>query len=280
MCDSVTELNRTVMTGVIHSNDAAAEDFFVMSVAVSDAFQAAMPGQFVMVRIKGRDFPFLPRPFSIFSVAHEGGTTIIEILYQVVGKGTKLLSRLGRGDELTILGPLGKGFDIRQDRHTIVLIAGGVGIAPLYFLAEYCKGSDDVPEKQTRIICFMGARTADYLIGRERLDKICDTLLVSTDDGSEGYCGTVTDCFENHIGSVNVEDSTLYCCGPYLMMQSVARKVRKYSMPCQVSMEARMACGIGACLGCSVKMKTDDETVRYLRVCKDGPVFDVAMIDW
>ncbi len=280
MCDNVMEVNQTVLTGIIHSNCLVTNDIFVMSVAVPDVFQAAVPGQFVMVRVKGREFPFLPRPFSLYSVAREGDTTTIEILYQVVGKGTKLLSHLGRGDELTIMGPLGTGFDIRHDRRTIALIAGGIGIAPLHFLAEYYKNRNSHREKKPHVICFMGARTAECLIGRERLDSLCDTLLVSTDDGSEGYCGTAIDCFEHHIRSVNMEDSMLYCCGPYRMMKSVARKIREYPITCQVSMEARMACGIGACLGCSVKMKSDDGAIRYRRVCKDGPVFDVTMIDW
>ncbi len=279
MCNNEIQSNSTVVTGIIRSNCAVTNDFFVMSVAVPDAFQAAQPGQFVMVRVKGREFPFLSRPFSIYSISRQGKTATIEILYQVVGKGTDLLSRLKRGDELTVLGPLGKGFDIRHDRRTIVLIGGGVGIAPLHFLAEYYKDNDHFPESP-HIICFMGSRTADYLIERERLDNVCDTLLMSTDDGSEGYCGTAPDCFEHYIGSVNMEDSILYCCGPYLMMKSVAGQISKYAIPCQVSLEARMACGIGACLGCSVKMKTDDGTVRYRRVCKDGPVFDITTIDW
>lgn len=257
-----------------------AADFFVMSVAVSDIFQAALPGQFVMVRVKGREFPFLPRPFSIYSMSRDADATIIKILYQVVGKGTKVFSRLGSGDELTILGPLGKEFNVRHERRTITLIAGGIGIAPLHFLAEYYNNGDFHGEKKPRIVCFMGARTDGYLIGRDQMGRLCDTLLVSTDDGSEGYCGTVTNCFEDQIESMNMKDSVLYCCGPYPMMENLAGKLKKYPIPCQVSMEARMACGIGACLGCSIKMKTNNGTVRYRRVCKDGPVFDITSIDW
>jgi dihydroorotate dehydrogenase electron transfer subunit len=280
MCDNAMESNRAVMVGIIRSNRRVTRDVFLMIVTMPHGFEWAMPGQFVMVRVRGREFPFLPRPFSIHSLSREGEAATMEILYQVVGDGTRLLSSLGSGDELTILGPLGKGFDTRYDRRTVVLIAGGIGIAPLHFLAEYYNKRNVHGEEKPRLVCFMGARTADGLIGRERMEQLCDAVMVSTDDGSEGYCGTVTHCFGDNSETMDTSDLILYCCGPYGMMKRVALMAGDYSVPCQVSMEARMACGIGACLGCSVKMKSDDRPVRYGRVCKDGPVFDSKMIDW
>lgn len=281
MYDDTVESNQAVMDGIIRSNLPVTRDVYVMTVTAPHCFASAVPGQFIMVRIKGREFPFLPRPFSIHSLAREGESTTMEILYQVVGDGTRLISSLGNGDSLTILGPLGKGFDIRHDRRTVVLIAGGVGIAPLYFLAEHYKERHGGGDEYRRIICFLGARTADSIVGRERMERFCDAVIVSTDDGSKGYCGTVTNCLgDNSEVLAASDDVMLYCCGPDGMMKQVASMAGDRSIPCQVSMEARMACGIGACLGCSVKMKGDGRDVLYGRVCKDGPVFDAGMIEW
>lgn len=271
---------KSLIIGSVIDNRNVAKDHFVMSVTVPDSFQMALPGQFVMIGVRGREFPFLLRPFSIYSISSRSDTTVMEILYQVVGKGTVILSGLKSNDEVHILGPLGGGFDIRSNLNKIVLIAGGIGIAPLLFLAEYYGRQTSEPGDGPEIICYVGAQTSESLIDRGRLEGVCSQLRTSTDDGSDGFHGTVTDLFKEDVPRYGDGRSMVYCCGPYNMMKKVATIVRSYSIPCQVSVEERMACGIGACLGCTIPTKTQGEQPRYMRACKEGPVFDSDLIIW
>ena len=273
------ESNKSIITGKILANREVAKDHFVMSLAVPDDFEEALPGQFIMLRVKGREFPFLARPFSIYSIYSLQKMIIIEILYQVVGKGTIILSRLGKDDELSILGPLGRGFDIVPDRKKIALVAGGIGVAPLSFLAEHLRKQISGSQEDREIVCYMGAKTSELLVDRRRLADVCSRVMVSTDDGSDGYNGTVTDLFKEDIRS-KYDDLMVYSCGPYPMMKRMAEILKEHSIPCQVSMEERMACGVGACLGCAVRTGTQKGDPLYMRVCKDGPVFDIDTIIW
>jgi len=233
-----------------------------------------------MIRVKGREFPFLARPFSIYSIYSLQKMITIEILYQVVGKGTVILSRLGKDDELNILGPLGRGFDIVPDRKKIALVAGGIGVAPLSFLAEYLGRQAAGFQEDRETVCYMGAQTSEMLVDRRKLEDVCSRVMISTDDGSDGYHGPVTDLFKEDIRSYKHDDLMVYSCGPYPMVKRMAEILKEYSIPCQVSMEERMACGVGACLGCAVRTGTQKEHPLYVRVCKDGPVFDIDTIIW
>lgn len=281
MTKTVKESKKSIATARIVDHHEIVKDHFLMSLKVPDYFQAAVPGQFVMMRVKGREDPLLPRPFSINFLYSYNTETIMGILYKVIGKGTTIFSRLKQDDELYVMGPLGNGFDIPSDRKKVTLIAGGIGIAPLSFLAEYLKKQAGafVPGIE-EIVCFLGASTSKLLLDRKRLEDTCSKLMISTDDGSDGYHGTVTELFLNHIDSFTDNDSIIFCCGPDPMMTEVAEIVKKYSIPCQVSMEERMACGVGACLGCAVRIKSHGNHPHYMTVCKDGPVFDVNDIVW
>jgi len=274
------ESNKSIITGKILTNREVAKDHFVMSLAVPDDFQEVLPGQFIMIRVKGREFPFLARPFSVYSIYSLQKMIIIEILYQVVGKGTIILSRLRKDDELSILGPLGRGFDIVPDRKKIALVAGGIGVAPLSFLAEYLGRQASGSQEDWEIVSYMGAKNSELLIDRRRLENVCSRVMISTDDGSDGYHGTVTDLFKEDIRSYKYDDLMVYSCGPYPMMKRMAEILKEHSIPCQVSVEERMACGVGACLGCTVRTDTQKEDHLYMRVCKDGPVFDIDTIIW
>jgi dihydroorotate dehydrogenase electron transfer subunit len=281
MTNTKKESKKSIVTARIVDHHEVVKDHFLMSLQVPSDFQTAVPGQFAMVRVKGRDEPFLPRPFSINFLNFDNAGTIMGILYKVVGKGTTILSMLKQDDELYVMGPLGNGFDIPPDRKKIVLIAGGMGIAPLSFLAEYLK-------RQTRstvqgvqeIDCYFGASTSQLLLDRHRLENTCSKLMVCTDDGSKGYHGTVTQLFQNHVDTYAENDSIIFCCGPDPMVAAVGEIVNRYSIPCQVSMEERMACGVGACLGCAVRTKSHGDRPHYMTVCKDGPVFDIKDIIW
>jgi dihydroorotate dehydrogenase electron transfer subunit len=264
--------------GCIIEQREIVQDHYLMSVEVKNDFMQARPGQFVMIRIKDRDFPFLRRPFSIYSVYSEKHKTIMELLYRVVGRGTLVLSRLLKGDRIEIMGPLGNGFDIDPKYDTVALVAGGAGIAPLSFLAEYFERHNVI--HPGNITCYLGARTAGTLVGVPRLRETCSEVLVSTDDGSTGYHGPVTDLVEACVSGYGNDHSMIYACGPRPMVRRLGEIITPHSVACQVSLEERMACGMGACLGCVVEVKPKDCPPRYKRVCKDGPVFAIDEITW
>jgi dihydroorotate dehydrogenase electron transfer subunit len=262
------------MLGKIIFNREIAKDHFLMSLKMSNHFSSAevpfqgiTPGQFVMLRLKGSEIPFLGRPMSIYRLYPSASDLIMELLYRVVGKGTSVISRLKPHDELDILGPLGRGFDIFPHCKRVVLVAGGIGIAPLSFLGHYY-GTDTV-SKSPQIICYAGAQRKDLLVGLDRIGEICSDIRISTDDGSRGYHGLVTELFEQDIQSYN-SDSMVYSCGPFPMIKRLAEILKNQAVPCQVSVEERMACGVGACLGCAISVKSG-----YKKVCSDGPVFDI-----
>lgn len=202
------------------------------------------PGQFYMLKVGNLD-PLLPRPISIYDV----GENEISFLYQVVGKGTEIMAEKKPGDKIEILGPLGNGFKIEGEK--VAIVGGGIGIAPLLYLCKKLKSENKYVE------VFLGYRTRPYLT--EEFEKVADKVHIATEDGSVGHKGYVTEI-------IGRDFDTLYSCGPNLMMKSLKSLnicEREY-----YSLEARMACGIGACLGCSIK------TVNGMkRVCHEGPIF-------
>lgn len=227
---------------------------------------AATPGQFVMVRVgSGRD-PLLRRPFSIHRAGMDG---TIQIYFKVVGRGTALLAGAREGDALSVLGPLGNGFQFSEK--PACLVGGGLGIAPMLFLADRlnARGADRTLD---RVI--LGGRTrseVEPLVADFETTGIAVT--VTTDDGSYGQRGFVTKAF----ASLSLPaDCAVYCCGPEPMMAGMALLSRERNLPCQVSVESVMACGMGACLGCSRPASNGE----YVHVCLDGPVFDAEDMAW
>jgi dihydroorotate dehydrogenase electron transfer subunit len=232
------------------------------------------PGQFVMLGVSGSMDPFLRRPFGICNVLGEDklGRGFrgrgIEILYRVVGRGTSLLSLKSSGDVINVLGPLGNGFPSPAKGKRPILVAGGVGVAPLYMLALHTD----------RGALLFGARSGQEtslirgIKGREGFK-----VMVSTEDGTVGEKGLVTGLLKKEISG----DSIVYACGPINMLKAVADIAGRKGATCLVSLERPMACGIGVCLGCAVKSKThNDDEAPYRMVCRDGPVFDSEEIDW
>ena len=266
---------REDMTATILSNVEAAPGHYLMALAVSRKFRDARPGQFVMLRPEGRGVPFLGRPLGIYSLADHGDGARIEILYRAAGKGTKVISTLHEGDRMEILGPLGNRFEVFPGMDTAVLVAGGIGIAPLVFLAEElsCR-----PEA-LRVVVYIGARDAATLLGVDRV-KVCSAeVRLSTDDGSAGHRGPVTDLFLKDVGSFDASKTGVFVCGPTPMLKRMSEIVADHPLSCQVLMEERMACGMGACLGCSIEVRTPTG-LEYRQVCSDGPVFDLRQIVW
>ena len=240
---------------------------------------SARAGQFLMIEVhKGTD-PLLKRPFSFHRIVPEEG--LIEILYRVVGQGTWRLSQCSPGSRLNILGPLGNGFTApEKDRHPIVLVAGGIGIAPLHELMIQLTA--DLPRPGGAIHLFYGARTAVELIPTDPYERMGITVHCSTDDGSLGCRGYITRLFEFTTQQENLHPTLIYSCGPLVMLYRVARWSMARKVPSQLSLESLMACGIGACLGCALPAPHphDPMSDNYLHVCKDGPIFEAGSIAW
>ena len=201
----------------------------------------------------------------------------IEVLYRAAGKGTKVISTLCEGDRIEILGPLGNRFELRPGMKTALLVAGGIGIAPLVFLAENL--SVNAPQERLKVILYIGARDSANLLGIDRMKKFGAEVRVSTDDGSAGYRGPVTDLFRRDLASFDASETEVFVCGPNPMLKRLSEMIADHPAPCQVLMEERMACGMGACLGCTIEVLTPSG-VEYRQVCVDGPVFDLRSIVW
>ncbi|MCR4695482.1 MAG: dihydroorotate dehydrogenase electron transfer subunit [Pseudobutyrivibrio sp.] len=240
---------------LVISQEKLAEGIYSLIIETK-ASQYAIPGQFVSLYMNDGSH-LLPRPISICQIDKEKGT--LRLVYRVVGKGTKEFSSLAAGDKLEIMGPLGNGFPIEGDR--VIVVGGGIGVPPMLGLAEAHTGS---------VISVMGYRNDDTFLTQEFTDVAGD-LIIATDDGSIGVKGTVVDAMEEN----KLEADVIYACGPKPMLKGVAKYAESHDIKCYVSMEERMACGVGACLGCVCQSKeVDDHShVKNKRVCKDGPVF-------
>lgn len=224
----------------------------------------ASPGQFVHLRCtKGLD-PLLRRPISICLTDPQKG--LVYLWYQVVGKGTKLLSNLKPGDTVDLMGPLGRGFTPVEGQK-IALIGGGMGIAPLILLGHTLA-------EHNQAAAFFGARSAEHLPPRDLFPPMEGFL--ATEDGSAGYQGFVTELLEEWI--TLEKPDLLYACGPQGMLKQVAAMAKKTGIPLQVSLETVMACGVGACLGCTCESARQGDS--WLKVCQDGPVFWAQEVKW
>lgn len=228
----------------ILTNEEIATNIFEIKLEI-DKVDTIKPGHFFMIRGWEASDPFLPRPISVADV-EEG---ILTFLYEVRGRGTHIISKMSPGDTLDILGPLGNGFDLNKGKKT-ALISGGIGIAPMYYLLKNLEGEVDF---------YAGFRNEVYWM--EKIEKEVGELFISTEDGSCGHKGFCIDKFDP------TKYDQVLTCGPIPMMKRVV-EMCKGIVPVQVSMESRMACGIGACLGCTIE--TPD---GMKRVCKEGPVF-------
>ncbi|MFA5275642.1 MAG: dihydroorotate dehydrogenase electron transfer subunit [Candidatus Omnitrophota bacterium] len=220
----------------------------------------AQPGQFVEIRVSDSDEPLLRRPLSIHRV--KGNT--FEIFCEVVGRATEILSQKKSGEYLDIVGPLGSGFRLNGQA---IIVAGGMGVAPLLFLSE------KLVNKKPLVL--IGSRSKEDINCEKEFKKIGCDVKIATDDGSLGFKGKVTDLLRKLLPNLDSRPSAIYACGPHPMLKAITDISKKYNIPAQVSLEEHMACGIGACLGCVVNTKKGMQ-----RVCKEGPVFDAKDIIW
>ena len=266
------KLEPSMLSGIVLRNLQVAPGHFLMDLRLPASFPAPLPGQFCMVRLSERLEPFLGRPLSIHSFRRRKDSATLRLLYRVAGKGTLLFSRQGKGAAFDILGPLGQPFRILPSCPTVILVAGGIGVAPLAFLARHYRRSNHGSGKSA-IIIYAGAGDSTRLVGLKSFKDM--DLRVSTDDGSLGFHGPVTSHFEQDLTSYNPVNSIIYACGPSAMIRRLSEILKGTGFACQVSMEERMACGVGACLGCAAALRDGDGKVRYERVCREGPVFDI-----
>lgn len=241
-------------------------DVIRLTVRAPQIAGTAQPGQFVMARVGDSLDPLLRRPFSIHRVSGDGE---LSLLFKVVGKGTGLLAGLTPGSSLNLIGPLGKGFTINP-QGSFCMIGGGMGIAPLYFLSQVFRQANLSGNDQPILL---GAQTQTELLKlAEEFTELGYSVLTATDDGTLGHHGFVTELLDEILQKVQ----QVYVCGPIPMMQIVATKCKAAGVSCEVSLETHMACGLGACLGCTFPAQGGG----YKHVCKDGPVLSADEVVW
>lgn len=270
-------------TVTIVANERDTDQYFRLVLRAPNVTPLIQPGQFAHVRILPLRDALLRRPFSIFQVKDD----TFSILYKTVGKGTDVLSRMRAGEELSVIAPLGHGFTVpKPGGETPLLVAGGYGMAAMFLLAQRS------PQKG---IVFVG--------GRRRVDILCEQdfaaigweVRVATEDGSLGEKGLVTQPLISELKHVSAKGALaqrkLFACGPTPMLKAVGRLAEDFSLPCELSMDEHMCCGVGTCLTCVIKVKTGDSSCRaeaqtreggweYQRTCTEGPVFDSREIVW
>ncbi len=250
--------------------EQVAPGYYLLEFDCPQIAASAQPGQFVHIRVTGDWDPLLRRPFSVMRTNEAEGS--FQVLTRTVGRGTQMLAEAQPGTEFDIMGPLGNGFALPGPEGEVVLVAGGSGVAPLIFLATVLHE----PESYRYVRGLFGARSSDDLACWLEFSGVCDEFNAITEDGSVGEQGLVTDFLPPQLEQ---GAKCVYACGPALMLAEVAGECRGAGIPCYVSMEQRMGCGVGACLGCVIPTHASG-TQRYQRVCKDGPVFDAEVVDW
>lgn len=272
--------------------------YFHLALQAARIAKAAQPGQFVHIRINDGCQPLLRRPFSI----HRVGAANIEILYEALGEGTEILSQRKAGEYLDIIGPLGNGFDLEPCALSLepILVAGGMGVAPLVFLADkLAQGRRQ--EAQAKRLVLIGAKAKNQILCEKEFQKLGYSVKIATNNGSMGFKGKVSDLLRKMLVAGHRAQGTgvkikrlapcalyhepvFYACGPHPMLKEIAKISKEHNIFAQVSLEEHMACGIGACLGCVVKAQGTgfraQGKVEYKRACKEGPVFNADEIVW
>lgn len=310
MPERCSSSDKGVFEAIVSSNRQIGQRFYRLRLEFSGdaarAFVNFKPGQFAELDLSGTALPsvktipedlldtagrkiLLRRPFSFTDVTTNRDKTFVELLYCVVGPATLRMTTLSAGNSVSVIGPLGNGFSVPDDKKIALLVTGGMGVPPLLHLAKVLTA--DLHATMIEVIAFAGAKTETELPFEGRLDEISQQLgfsipefakygiesLLATDDGSAGYHGFITDCLVERLGQSDLaaKDIVIYSCGPEAMLAKVAEIAKDKNIDCQVSLERKMACGIGLCQSCAVQCRLNgsNETV-YKMCCKDGPVFD------
>lgn len=258
----------SVQKGLIVGNWQLSKDLYEIEFIAPKMAEECSAGQFLQVQLSENYDPMLRRPLSIYDVDSSLGS--ISLLYKVVGRGTEMISKLKPKEFIDVMGPLGKGFSISTESKKCLLVGGGVGIAPLIYLARVLK------ENHKEVIILHGADNRKQLVSTEKMRSMGVDYYFATDDGSSGFKGYISDLMREKIAPEGID--FIYTCGPEIMMSEVAKYANEYGIEGEVSLEEHMACGVGACLGCARKLKKDDQA--YIKVCKDGPVFNIKDVEF
>jgi len=284
-------------------NHKVTKDCYRMKLDAPEVAQRALPGQFIHVRCNETTEsldPLLRRPFSINAVDRKKGR--VALLYRVVGRGTSFLARKRIGESINLIGPLGKGFSFSAVLSSIIVVGGGIGIAPLFFLLQELS-LKNIPSR-----VFFGARSQEELYLLAEIEKMGFCVQAATDDGSLGHKGTVISLLKEKLCAaealkkprgirpekehLSFNPAFVYGCGPEPMLRELSRLLNELQIPGEISLEERMGCGVGACLSCVCKIKNAEknevqqnkqqnkvnENFIFRRVCSDGPVFSVSEV--
>lgn len=257
---------------------------YLLSLAAPEQAAAVQPGQFAMLQVLGHSDVLLRRPISIYNVTASGTSArarpkIIQFLYKQVGRGTALMAAAKAGEKMGLLGPLGRGFfadeylPVLEAADEVVLVAGGIGVAALLLPARR------LAKEYAKPRLFFGARSRADLVGYREFKSLVRSVALATEDGSAGARGYVTSALEEYLAARAGKKLLLMVCGPGPMLRATVALAGQFGHSCLVSMENRMGCGLGACLGCAVRVKGEGHEA-YQRVCKDGPVFAADHLVW
>ena len=245
-------------------------DIFKFSVEAPEIVKDAKQGHFIEIRVTDNVEPFLRRPISIYNMDKEKG--ILEFIFQVKGKGTEILSKKTEGDLIDIVGPLGYGTFKYDNYQNIAVIGGGIGVFPLYELSKNAKNDG----KNVNI--YLGFRNKDFVVLENEFKSVSDKLVITTDDGTYAEKGFAIDFLKQDVEMGKID--CIYACGPLPMLKAVRNYAIEKNIPCQISLEEKMACGMGVCLGCAVKTaKSSQDNPEYWHVCKAGPVFEAKEVE-
>ena len=254
------------VAGKVTYNRKVKPGYYLMAVKCPAIAKKAKPGQFLTIRCGNSTTPLLRRPFGF----HRIGPSGFEILYERIGKGTTFLSGLKAGDEIDVLGPLGNGFSVPKGKKDFIIVAGGIGVAPLVSLAESL-----AKIKKAEVCAVIGARSGKALLCEDHFKKIGIKTMAATDDGTCGKKCLATGVLSEFLAGKKGPRPVIFACGPGPMLKATAHIAKERGLECYVSLEENIACGVGACLGCAIKTRSG-----YRLVCKDGPVFNAKEIIW
>jgi dihydroorotate dehydrogenase electron transfer subunit len=264
--------------GTVVKNVKIKSLYFILGIYCPPIANQIKPGQFIMLKVSDNSSPLLRRPFSVYKSYPSNSIEkrkrgCVFIIYKKVGRGTQKMTTFKKGQRVNLIGPLGNGFTLPPlpSSANIILIGGGVGIVTLYPLIKV--------SKIKKIFVFIGGKTKNDILCVEEFNKSISNIFIATEDGSLGYEGTVVDLFLSQRKKFKKDENTfIYACGPMEMLKALTGVLKSKYFICQASLEARMACGFGACWGCVVK--TNHPQSPYRRVCQEGPVFHLEDILW
>ena len=280
--DTATQARVPIVENVCLARDTYRLRFDCPAIA-----QRIVPGQFLMLRLADCNDPLLGRPLALYNTIYDsnGRPTALDVVYLTLGKMTHRLAKCVPGDELEVWGPLGNGFPAVGTGH-LIMVAGGIGQTPFLALGQEYLGRRrfgdpprEVPTSNQVTLCY-GVRTAEYLAGVDDFKSAGIDVRLSSDDGSVGHRGFVTDLLARVLDETQTEDRLVVCCGPEPMMHAVAQLWEQHTTRCLVSLETPMACGIGICFSCVTRVRQPDGAWDYKRTCVEGPIFDAQKIEW